>query len=53
MSWSFWLVLIPTLCYMGAAVSYGIQKDWPSAVIFFGYLVANTGFLAIELMKAR
>lgn len=51
MSWSFWLVLIPTLCYAGAAVSYWIHRDWSSAVIFSGYALANTGFLAIEWAK--
>jgi hypothetical protein len=53
MSWSFWLILFPTLCYLGTAVAYGIQRDWPSVVIFTGYSLANCGFLAIELVKAR
>jgi hypothetical protein len=30
-----------------------MQKDWPSVVIFTGYALANTGFLAIELLKAK
>jgi hypothetical protein len=50
-NWSFWLVLLPTVCYAGAAVSYGIHRDWPSVVIFAGYAIANCGFLAIELMR--
>lgn len=51
MSWSFWLILIPTLCYAGTAVAYGIRKDWPQATIFTGYALANCGFLAIEMMR--
>jgi hypothetical protein len=50
-NWSFLLIAIPTVCYAGASVSYGIQRDWPSVVIFAGYALANTGFLAIELMR--
>lgn len=53
MSWSFWLVLIPTLCYAGAAVAYWQMKDWPYVVVFAGYSLANCGFLAIELMRAK
>jgi hypothetical protein len=52
MNWHLLLIAIPTVCYAGAAVAYGIQKDWPSVVIFSGYALANCGFLAIELLKA-
>jgi hypothetical protein len=50
-NWPLLLIAIPTACYAAAAVSYGIQRDWPSVVIFTGYAVANCGFLAIELMR--
>lgn len=52
-SWSFALILLPTLCYAGAAVAYGIRGDWYSVVIFSGYAWANCGFLAIELARMR
>jgi hypothetical protein len=29
MSWSFWLILVPTICYGLAAVVYGLQRNWP------------------------
>lgn len=51
MNWPFLLILAPTLCYGAAAVAYGIRRDWPSVVIFTGYCLANTGFLAIELSR--
>jgi hypothetical protein len=50
-NWPLLLIAIPTICYGGAAVAYGIQRDWPSVVIFTGYAIANCGFLAIELMR--
>jgi hypothetical protein len=50
-NWPLLMIAIPTLCYAGTAVAYGVQRDWPSAVIFTGYALANTGFLAIELAK--
>lgn len=53
MNWPFILVLTPTLCYSAAAVAYGVQRNWPNVVIFTGYAIANTGFLAIELMRAK
>lgn len=53
MSWAFLLIAIPTACYLGAAVAYGIRGEWPNAIIFSGYFWANCGFLAIELMRAK
>lgn len=53
MSWSFLLIALPTACYAGAAVAYGIRSDWPNVVIFSGYSLANCGFLAMELMRAK
>lgn len=53
MTWPFLLILTPTLCYAGAALSYAVARDWPNVTIFCGYSLANCGFLAIELMKAR
>jgi hypothetical protein len=48
-SWSFWLIAVPTLCYAAASVSYGLQKNWPLAVVYAGYCFANLGLLALDL----
>jgi uncharacterized protein involved in cysteine biosynthesis len=48
MSWSFWLVLIPTLCYAAAACVYAAGKSWPLAVVYCGYAFANLGLLALD-----
>jgi hypothetical protein len=52
-SWSFWLILIPTLCYSGAAVVYGSQRNWPLVVVYSGYAWANLGLLALDLGPSR
>ena len=49
MSWSFWLIAIPTACYAAAAVVYGVKGNWPLAVVYVGYAFANTGLLALDL----
>jgi hypothetical protein len=48
-SWSFWLICVPTLCYLAAAVVYGMKGNWPLAVTYAGYSFANTGLLALDL----
>jgi uncharacterized protein involved in cysteine biosynthesis len=49
MNWSFWLILVPTICYGLAAVVYGLQRNWPLAVVYAGYAFANCGLLALDL----
>lgn len=39
------LIIIPTLCYMGVAVSESLKDNWPMATVFAGYSVANLGFI--------
>lgn len=51
MSWTFWLLLIPTLCYAGAMAVYLYKKDMPMAVIYSGYAWANLGLLWIDLTR--
>lgn len=54
MSWSFWLLCVPTVSYALAAAVYGYQKNWPLAVVYFGYSFANCGLLALDrVMQAR
>lgn len=53
MSWSFWLVLVPTVCYLLAAVAYGIQRNWPMTIVYVGYSFANCGLLALDRVMAK
>jgi hypothetical protein len=50
---SFALILIPTLCYAGAAVMYGLQKNWALAITYSGYMWANCGLLWLDRMMAK
>lgn len=43
------LIIIPTLCYGAAAITYGWQKNWPLAIVYCGYAFANCGLLALDL----
>ncbi len=45
MSWSFLMVLLPTLCYAASAVLEAFYGIGPMAIVFFGYSFANVGFL--------
>lgn len=45
MNWSFWMVVVPTVCYLGTAVSEAHQGNPRTAIIFAGYALANVGFL--------
>jgi hypothetical protein len=49
MSWSFWLIAIPTICYGAAGVVYAMKGNWPLCVTFSGYMWANFGLLALDL----
>lgn len=51
MSATFWLVLIPTLCYAGAAGMYWWQGDKPLAITYSGYAWANVGLLWVDLLR--
>lgn len=48
---SYALILIPTACYFGQAVVNLHQKDYPHALIWLCYSVANLGFIWYELEK--
>ena len=45
MNWSFIGVLIPTVCYLITAVAQVSKGNFSTAFIFFGYSLANVGFL--------
>jgi hypothetical protein len=47
------LIIIPTLCYGIAAVAYGIQRNWPMVIVYFGYALANCGLLWLDRLMAK
>lgn len=49
MSWSFWLLCVPTVAYLLAGIVYGVNGKWPMAVVYLGYFAANCGLLALDL----
>lgn len=53
MSWSFWLILLPTLCYSLAAVVYGMQRNWPLVIVYTGYAWANCGLLWLDKIMSQ
>lgn len=52
MSWSFWLILAPTICYALAAAVYGYQKNWPLMIVYYHYAGANIGLLWLDVRLA-
>lgn len=53
MSTSFWMILIPTLCYSGAAVMYAWQANWPLTITYSGYAWANVGLLWMDVLLQK
>ena len=52
MTWTFYLLLVPTISYLAAAVVYGIQGAWPLAIVYSGYAWANCGLLVLDRMMS-
>ena len=48
MSAAVWFVVVPTVCYAGAACVYAWNRDWPLAVVYSGYMWANLGLIVIS-----
>lgn len=46
---TFALILVPTLCYALASCLYGAKGNWPLAIVYFGYSLANCGLLWLDL----
>ena len=53
MSWSFWLLLVPTIAYGLAAGVYASQKNWPLAIVYYHYMGANFGLLWLDRIAGR
>ncbi len=51
MNITFWLVLIPTLCYAGAMLMYFWKGDAPMAIVYSGYAWANVGLLWLDWIR--
>jgi hypothetical protein len=52
-SWSFYLLLVPTVAYIAASVSYGVQGNWPLSIVYLGYSIGNVGLLWLDRVMAR
>jgi hypothetical protein len=48
---TFALVLIPTACYGLASIIYAVKGNAALGVVYFGYMIANCGLLAIDRMQ--
>jgi hypothetical protein len=44
-NWLFLLVLVPTVCYAGAALGFYLKGHNSMVVVYVGYTLANFGFL--------
>lgn len=49
--WTFLLVLVPTLCYLGAGGLYLAKGNHPLAMTYFGYAFANVGLLWLDRLS--
>jgi hypothetical protein len=47
-TWTFALILVPTLCYAGAMVMYLLKGDYALALVYSGYSWANLGLLWLD-----
>jgi hypothetical protein len=52
-TWTAWLLIVPTACYAGASVAYGIQKNWPMVIVYAGYSAANCGLIWLDRLMAK
>lgn len=53
MNLSFLFILIPTLCYAGAATVYAFKHNWPLVIVYSGYAWANLGLLWLDRLMNR
>jgi hypothetical protein len=51
MSWTFALILIPTVCYAAAMAAYLMKGDHAMAVVYSGYAWANVGLLWLDMIR--
>jgi hypothetical protein len=51
MTWTFYLLLIPTISYLLAGMVYGFKGNWPLAIVYAGYAFANCGLLWLDFQS--
>ena len=39
------LIVFVTICYVGVSISEVVKGNYPMAIMFFGYTIANIGFI--------
>ena len=42
---STWMIALVTLCYAATCVDQAAKRNYPMAIMWFGYAVANVGIL--------
>jgi hypothetical protein len=47
------LIVIPGFCYAFASVMYGMQKNWPLAIVYSGYAWANVGLWWLDRLMVK
>ena len=47
------LIIIPTLCYGLAAGLYLLKSNWPLAIVYTGYSLANVGLLWLDKLTSK
>jgi hypothetical protein len=52
-TWSAWLLIVPTACYTGAAGVYAFNRNWPMVIVYSGYAWANCGLLWLDRLMAK
>lgn len=53
MTVTFWLVVIPTICYTLASGLYFWKGDVPLGITYSGYAWANVGLLWIDFLRRQ
>lgn len=53
MTWTSALIAVPLVCYLCAAVAYGIQKNWPMTIVYSGYAWAQGGLWLLDKVMTK
>lgn len=53
MTWTAAMIAIPLVCYLGAAVAYGIQGNWPLCIVYGGYSFSQVGLLWLDRLLTK
>lgn len=50
---SIWGIIIASVCYIVTGVGCAKRKDYPHALIWMSYALANVGFLLHEIKQMK